>query len=70
MVAMEANYADTGNYTMKASDLAEFGYPKGGDVVLVIVKADATTYCIEAKGSETQIWHYASKEGTVKEGPC
>lgn len=55
---------------MKESDLTKFGYPEGEDVVLTLAKTDATTFCIEAKGSDTQIWHYASKAGTVEQGPC
>lgn len=70
VMAMEASYTDTNNYTMKVTDLAKYGYTEGGDVVLTIVRADTTTYCVEAKGSGTQTWHYASKTGSVEQGPC
>jgi len=51
------------NGTYAGADL-----PLGSGVTLV--RADATSYCIQSSGDPTAVMHEAGPNGTVQPGPC
>jgi hypothetical protein len=58
---MDAAFQANGTYA--GADL-----PLGSGVVLV--RADATSYCLQTTGDATAVMHDAGPNGTVQPGPC
>jgi len=59
--AMQAAYAANGTY-------AGAELPPGSGVVLV--RADAASYCLQTTGDASTIMHEAGPNGTAQPGPC
>lgn len=58
---LDASFAANGTY-------AGAELPLGSGVTLV--RADATSYCIQSTGDPTAVVHEAGPNGTVQPGPC
>jgi hypothetical protein len=58
---MDAAFAANGTY-------AGAELPLGSGVTLV--RADATSYCLQTTGDPTAVMHEAGPDGTVQPGPC
>jgi hypothetical protein len=58
---MDAAFQANGTY-------AGANLPVGSGVTLV--RADATSYCIQSTGNPTAVMHDAGPNGTVQPGPC
>ncbi len=58
---LQASYAANGTYAGAA-------LPPGSGVALV--RADATSYCLQTTGDATAVMHETGPNGTVQPGPC
>ena len=58
---LQASFAANGTY-------AGATLPPGSGVVLV--RADATTFCLQTSGDPTVVMHEAGPNGTATPGPC
>ncbi|MGH2694949.1 MAG: hypothetical protein ACRDJJ_09090 [Actinomycetota bacterium] len=67
-VAEEAHFAQQGTYT---TDIQALGVNPGPNVVLTVVRADATDFCIEGthERAADALWH-VSKGGAPSQGAC
>ena len=61
IAVLQASFAANGTYAGAA-------LPPGSGVVLL--RADATSYCLQTTGDATTVMHETGPNGTVQPGPC
>ena len=61
VAVLQASFAANGTYAGAA-------LPPGSGVVLI--RGDATSYCLQTTGDATSVMHETGPNGTVQPGPC
>jgi hypothetical protein len=69
--AEETVKAETGTYATSISELSGVGYTPSAQVAVVIVRADADGYCLQATHPTVDDpYHLDSRQGSAATGPC
>jgi len=67
-VAQETHFSMNGSYTTDVEALKELGLTYEPSISVIVPRADASTYCVEA-ARDSQVLHMASR-AAPEQGPC